>query len=178
MKTLSCPIPSELNLLTNNGFRFNIAKIPSATYFCQEMSLPTIQLPAVTVPTMLVDYPVPGDKPTFGPLDISFLVDASMTNYKAINAWLVGLGFPEKHDQYRAFLRTFGTNLDTSPLAISQSDATLEILRGTNTRSQLVRFAGVQPVSLSGMQFVTDNTDVVYQVATAQFVYSYYYFED
>jgi len=177
MKTLSCPIPDGLDVLQNNGFRFSIAKIPEISFFCQEASLPSMHLIAAVVPTPFVDYHVPGDKLNFGPIQISFLIDSKMKNYVAINEWLVGLGFPQGHEQYQAFLESFGGGLDKSPLAISQSDATLHVLGGTNSVVQTVSFAGVQPVMLSEVRFVTDNNNVVYQTATAQFAYSYYYFK-
>lgn len=175
MKQLSCPLPADLDILKNNGFRFSISKLPEVTFFCQEANLPSLELPAAVVPTPLIDYPVPGDKLEFGSLSISFLIDSTMTNYKSICAWLVGLGFPQKHDQYKAFLKTFGGQ-ETSPLTISQSDGTLQVLTGTNTVSQTIQFVGLQPTQLSEIQFVTDNQDVVYLTAQAAFAYSYYYF--
>ncbi len=133
-------------------------------------------MPAAVIPTPLIDYPVPGDKLEFGALSISFLIDSSMSNYKAINAWMIGLGFPQRHEQYKAFLRTFGGQ-ETSPLSISQSDGVLQVLTGTNNVSQTVRYVGLQPTQLSEIRFVTDNNDVVYMTAQAGFAYSYYYFE-
>lgn len=175
MKTLSCPIPSDLDILKNNGFMFSIHKLPEITFFCQEVNLPSMTLPAAVIPTPLIDYPVPGDKLEFGSLGISFLIDSTMSNYKSIVAWLVGLGFPQRHEQYKAFLERFG-NGEQSPLAISQSDGTLQVLTGTNTVSQTIQFVSLQPTQLSEIQFMTDVNDVVYMTAQAAFAYSYYYF--
>ena len=175
MKTLSCPLPADLDVLQNNGFRFSIAKLPEVTYFCQEVNLPSIGLPDASVPTPLVDFHAPGDKLNFAPLQISFLIDSSMSNYKAVVAWLIGLGFPQKHEQYKAFMETFRGS-DITPLSIGQSDGVLQILTGSNRVSQTVYFTSLQPTSLSSIEFVTDNTDIVYLTATATFSYTYFYF--
>jgi len=44
--TLTCPIPSNINPLSPNGFQFSIAKLPDLTYFAQQVTIPGISLPA------------------------------------------------------------------------------------------------------------------------------------
>jgi len=43
---LSCPIPSNINPLSPNGFLFNILKLPNLSFFCQSVNLPGITLGA------------------------------------------------------------------------------------------------------------------------------------
>lgn len=177
MQPLSCPIPSELNVLKNNGFRFSIAKLPEVAFFCQEVSLPSIDLPSAHFGTPLVDVHVPGDKLTFGPLSISFLIDAGMQNYKAVNAWMVGLGFPKSHEQYKAFLSSHAQGFETSPLVIGYSDAVLEVLTASNTTTQSIHFIDCFPTNLSPIQFQTTVNDPIYLGAQASFYYTYYRFD-
>ena len=55
-------------------------------------------------PTPLADVPYPGEKVTFGDLIIRFLIQEDMTNYKELYNWLIGLGSPEKSEQYTNFV--------------------------------------------------------------------------
>lgn len=123
-----------------------------------------------------MDVHAPGDKLTFGTLSISFLVDSTMSNFKAVQAWMIGLGFPKDHEQYRAFLRTHAASFETSPLVIGFSDAVLEILTATNSVSQTVHFYNCFPTSLTPIEFQTTVTDPIYVGATATFYYTYYEF--
>ena len=81
-------------------FRFKCTKLPLVEYFCQTANVPSISLGEATVTNPLYDYPIPGDKVTYGSLDISFLVDENLNNYKELHDWILGLGFPNDNLQY------------------------------------------------------------------------------
>ena len=49
----------------------------------------------------LADIPVPGDKLCFGDLEITFLVDENLENYREIHGWMYGIGFPKEETIYR-----------------------------------------------------------------------------
>ena len=51
---------------------------------------------------LLKDIPIPGDKLDYDNLNITFLVDENLENYREIHGWLTGLGFPKDHSQFRA----------------------------------------------------------------------------
>ena len=100
--------------------------------------------------TPLKDIPVPGDKLTYSPLTMDFLVDENLENYREIHGWLVGLGFPTDRKEFRDLLRSgadrfptsTGANQETDPGKVKYkatgtgavySDATLNILTSKNT---------------------------------------------
>lgn len=171
-RILQCPVPSNINPLNPNGFMFSITRIPEVSFFCQEVNLPSISLQNVEMPTPFVNYPIAGDRPDFGDLNVQFLIDSEMKNYKAVFNWLRGLGFPENNQQYTEQTAS-GT---TSEVAASYSDAVLSILGGGSMPIQTIRFVDVLPVSLESLTFLSTNQDVQYLVGNATFKYAYYNF--
>ena len=171
MQTMTCPIPSNINPLQSNGFLFGIQKLPEVNYFCQEVTLPSLDLPYAAMDTPLSRVHVPGDKIDFGDLSLTFLLDEDMVNYVALHNWLVGLGFPENREQYALFVA------DGIPSLKASSDAVLQILNSANNVSKTIRFVDVIPTSISQVTLQSTTTDTTYITATATFKYSYYKFE-
>ena len=96
MSTLTCPLPSNINPLSPNGFLFNITKLPDVNFFSQQVNIPSVSLGAPEQGTPFLMVPLPGEMLTFGSLELQFIVDEDMKNYTAIFNWMKGLGFP--HD--------------------------------------------------------------------------------
>ena len=74
-RTLSCPLPENINPLSPNGYMFSIEKLPSLSFFCQEVNLPSLNLPEATQLNPFTKIPIAGDQLEFGQLTIQFLVD-------------------------------------------------------------------------------------------------------
>ena len=176
MQTLTCPIPTNLNPLSPNGFQFGITKIPEVSFFCQEVSIPEVSLPMATQSTPLSDSRVPGDKLEFGELTIQFLIDEDMGNYLALHNWIMGLGFPKDHNQYTKWLRDHAL-LETSELQQGYSDGNLIILNSNNAPNKTIKFVDLFPTSLASLQFQSTISEINYLVGTASFGYTYYEFE-
>ena len=174
-RTLTCPIPENLNPLSPNGYTFLLHRLPGLSYFCQEITLPSITLPEITQFTPLTRIPIAGDQIDYDTLRVQFLVDEKMENYKAIHNWIVGLGFPENYSQYTNVIDT-AVIPGGSEVAASSSDATLIIMGNSNTPIQTIQFADCIPESLESITFTSTNQDVQYLVGSASFRYSYYKF--
>ena len=101
---LSCPVPTNINPLSPNGFMFTIAKLPELSFFCQEINLPGITLGEPAMFNPFAQVPIPGETLTYDSLNVKFLVDENMDNYVAIYNWIVALGFPTSYDQYVNFV--------------------------------------------------------------------------
>lgn len=173
--TLTCPIPSNINPLSPNGFQFSIAKLPDLTYFAQQVTIPGISLPAFEANNPLSPFPIAGDNITYEPLNVQFLVDESMANYKAVYNWLKGLGFPENHSQYEMFVDN-AEGSASNELQKNYSDGTLQILGANNKSVQTIQFIDLIPVSLESLTFQSTNQDVQYLVGSATFRYNFYKF--
>jgi hypothetical protein len=174
-KTLSCPLPQNINPLSPNGFNFTVLKLPSITFFCQQANLPGLTFGEPAFANPFASVPVPGDHITYDTLNINFMIDEKMENYRAIWNWLIALGFPQSYDQYITFIGSDQSGV-LNELAKNYSDATLEILGSNNLAVATVQFVDVFPVSLDSIMFQSTNQDVPYLVGTATFRYSYYKF--
>lgn len=172
--TISCPVPSNITPLSPNGFSFSITKLPELTFFCQQVTLPSLSIGSPEQNTPFSTAPIPGEMATFDQLQIQFLVDSEMKNYKAIYNWLVALSFPEKYEQYRTYIAGDANNY--SELAKNYSDASMSMLTGNNTVASSVQFVDLFPISLEGLTFQSTNMDVQYLVGNATFRYTYYKF--
>ena len=174
-KTLSCPLPSNINPLSPNGFNFTIQKIPSVNFFCQQVNLPGLTFGDPSFATPFVSVPIPGDHITYDNLAVNFLIDENMENYRAIWNWIIALGFPQSYDQYVTFINADQSGA-LSELAKNYSDGLLEILGGSNTKVATVQFVDMFPIALDTVLFQSTNQDVPYIVGQATFRYSYYKF--
>jgi hypothetical protein len=175
--TISCPIPSDINPLSPNGFRFEIIKLPEVTYFCQQVNLPGIMLGAPELANPFRLEPVPGESITYDQLSVQFLIDTSMANYRAIYNWMIALGFPQDYEQYKDLV---GGDQTSSYLELSKnySQATLQILDNLNSPVATIQFQDLFPISLESLVLASSNTDVNYMVGSATFRYGYYKFLD
>ena len=174
-KTLSCPLPSNINPLSPNGFNFTIQKIPSVNFFCQQVNLPGLTFGDPSFATPFASVPIPGDYITYDNLSVNFLIDEAMANYRAIWNWIIALGFPQSYDQYVTFINAAEPSV-LNELAKNYSDGSLEILGGSNTAVATIQFVDMFPVALDTVLFQSTNQDVPYIVGQATFRYSYYKF--
>ena len=181
--------PTKLDYASPIQFRFKITKLPKVEFFIQTANIPGINLGTATVPTPLYDYPVPGDTLTYQSLDISFLCDENLSNYKELHDWLSGLGFAKNHTEFADLQATGadrfpGTTSSTAatgtsikqPLAEGgiYSDATLTVLNSKNIAKTEIRFKNVYPTSLGSLSYDIKASDVDYLQVAASFNYLNY----
>jgi hypothetical protein len=181
--------PAKLDYASPIQFRFKCTKLPEVEFTCQTANIPGISLGGATQPTPLVDIPIPGDKISFQSLDINFLVDENLNNYKEIHDWLVGIGFPQNYTQFQN-LQTEGSDRfpgstrstaatgTSTPQPLSEggtySDATLTVLNSKNIAKTEIRFQNIYPTSLGSLSYDVKLTDVDYLQASVSFAYMYY----
>ena len=185
--------PTSLDYASPTQFKFQISKLPKVEYFCTAVNLPSLTISETTQPTPFVDLPLPGTKLTYGTLSMTFLVDENLENFQEIHGWLVGLGFPRDHAEFRNLLtsgndrfptrnasnisseagKTKFAAADTGP---TLSDATLTVLSSKNNAQVEVRFRDLYPTGLTGLQYNQQAADVDYLTATVSFSYTIYDF--
>ena len=181
--------PAKMDYASPIQFRFKCTKLPEVEFTCQTANIPGISLGSATQPTPLVDIPIPGDKISFQSLDINFLVDENLNNYKEIHDWLLGIGFPQNHTQFQNLQATGqdrfpGSTKSTAVTGSSTpqplkeggtySDATLTVLNSKNIAKTEIRFQNIYPTSLGGLSYDVKLTDVDYLQASVSFAYMYY----
>ena len=187
--------PTKMDYASPTQFKFQITKLPKVEFFATAVNLPGISLSSTRQATPLADIPLPGEKITFQDLELTFLVDENLENYREIHGWLTGLGFPKSRTEFADLVKagsdrfpTQGssqTNTDGGkvtggpvPLGPVFSDATLNVLTSKNNPNIEVRFSNVFPISLSGLTFNQQATDIDYLQATVIFSYKIYEFAE
>ena len=184
--------PTKLDYAAPTQFKFSIIKLPKVEYFCTAVNVPGISLGDATQATSLKNIPLPGDKLTYEPLQMTFLVDENLENFQEIHGWLVGLGFPRDYSEFRNLVASGDDRFPAKNQSISTeigkvkygspnvggtySDATLLILTSKNNPQLEVRFRNVYPTSLTGLSYDQQATDVEYLTATVSFNYEIYDF--
>ena len=181
--------PSKFDYASPIQFRFKITKLPLVEFTIQSANIPAITLGETSIETPLKEIPIPGDKVSYSSLDVSFLVDENLNNYKEIHDWITGIGFPQDHKQFSTLLGTSadrfpGTTSSTAAVGTSiaqptseggiYSDATLIVLNNKNIAKTEIRFQNVYPTSLGSLSYDIKASDVDYLQVSASFNYMYY----
>ena len=189
MATAQSPIarqPDQLDYASPTQFRFGVHQLPKVEFFTVSANLPGISASISIQSTPFKDIPTMGDKLTYENLSISFIVDEYLENYISLHDWLVGIGFPQKRDQFKTF-RDITSNIpagggtaavdrvgSTTADKAMYSDAFLQILSNKNNPIVEVNFENAFPISLSALDFTQTATDVEYMTASAEFAYQIY----
>jgi hypothetical protein len=105
-----------------------------------------------------------------------------MANYKELYDWLIGLGFPESHKQYKEYGKTqeyrFPDIDSTKQQSLAQySDATLFLLDSNNNPITQIMFRDLFPISLQGLDFEISSGNTDYMVGIGIFRYKDYIIE-
>jgi hypothetical protein len=185
--------PTKLDYASPTQFKFSIIKLPKVEYFCTAVNIPGITLGGtMSQPSPLKDIPIPGEKLTYEPLQMTFLVDENLENFQEIHGWLVGLGFPRDHNEFRDLVSSGNDRFPAKNQSVSNeigkvkygaantggtySDATLTVLSSKNNSQLEVRFRNMFPTGLTGLSYNQQAADVDYLTATVSFEYEIYDF--
>ena len=169
------------NFLSPVGFKFALKRSPKTAFFCNQANIPDITLGIAEQPSYLKDIPIPGDKISFGDLNLRFLVDEDLGNYMEIQKWIRGLGFPEtlkEFDKLEEQDYLFGAAKFAQRGDQIYSDGTLQILSSNLVPKFQVVFDDLFPYSLSTMSFDATDTDIEYFTADVSFKYTIYKLTD
>ena len=189
MATAQSPLarqPDKLDYASSTQFKFGIHQLPKVEFFTVTANLPGISMDTVTVPNPFKDIPTVGEKLSYENLSITFLVDEYLENYISLHNWMTGIGFPTDRQEFRTF-RDVTSNTPASgktpptdlvgkaiPDRALYSDAYLMVLSNKNNAIVEVDFQNIFPISLGGLDFTQNVTDVEYVTATADFAYQIY----
>ena len=180
--------PTELDYADPTKFKFSITKLPKVEFFTTPASVPGVTLVEAVLPTPFKEIQTQGDQLTFDNLEVTFIVDEKLENYKELHQWLVGIGFPRARTQFASFRKEESEVFPTADSVTGDAtkpgrptgvqamygDATLTVMTSKNNPIMEVRFSDLYPVSLGALQFDQQATDITYLTATATFSYKLY----
>ena len=180
--------PTEFDYADPTKFKFSITKLPLVEFFTTQANIPGISLGESVFPTPFKQIPLQGDELTFDNLEIQFIVDEKLNNYRELHQWLVGIGFPKARTQFSSFKKDESQTFPTAESVKGEAtkpgtasgvqamfgDATLTVMTSKNNPVMEARFSDVYPVALSGLAFNQQEGDINYLTATCTFSYKLY----
>jgi len=166
--------PSSFDQTNPALFRLIFNKFPNVEYLSYSVNIPGVSLGEIIQPTPLLDLRLPGDKLTFDPLTLNFIVQENLANYIEIYNWMFGIGHPQSLDSYKSIARSSPNNSNRVNI---YSDATLFILSNKQNPIAKVTFVDVYPTALSPLQYDASVTDVTPITTDVTLNYSYYKLE-
>jgi len=174
--------PDNMDLASPSQFRFNLLKIPNVEYFVTSVNLPGISFSGdASMNTRFKSISFMGDTLDFSPLEIQFLVQENLQNWREIYDWMIGIGFPKSPTQFENAVNeatqegyTEPTNNSLSNPNVLTSDATLTILTNKNNPVIQIDFKNMYPTSLSGLTFNTQDTDASPMTSSVTMNYDFY----
>lgn len=129
------------NITYGNNFIFTCGRLDKLDRMITSISIPTVSLGETIFPTRTHDISTPGNKMTFDPINVEFMLDENFDNYKQILDWM---------NEIRAY-----TGSSISEL---MDDATLEILSNNATPIKTIKFKGIYPTVLTEVLMSTQNS--------------------
>jgi len=157
--------PETDNYLANNFFQLEITRLPTVTYFCQGVGLPSITLTPVEQPIPLGLFPKwVGGKYAFEDLTVNFLVDENMKNWLEVFEWMKDIGNMEDYEEV----------IDSKQTPDFFSDILLVVTNSVYRPNLHIRFKDTFPIALSGFEFTSIATDTEPITASATFAYTSY----
>ena len=157
--------PDTNNYLATNYFRLEITRLPTVTYFCQSLGLPSIGLTPLEQPTAVGLYPKwIGGKYAFEDLTVNFVVDEDMKNWVEVFEWMKDIGTME----------SLNNTIDRKQTGDFFSDILLVVTNSVYRPNLHIRFKDTFPIALSGFEFTSIATDTEPITASATFAYTSY----
>ena len=171
--------PDKLDYASPTQFRFLIKQLPKVEFFNVSANLPGISMSPSIQPTSVLgrDIPIHGDKVNFEEFTMSFKVDEYLENYRTLWDWIIAIGFPSDKSQFTNWAQDESVRIrptSTSAAPLFYADASLIILSNKNNPIVEVSFHDMFPLTLSGLEYSQNQTDVEYMEATATFAYQVY----
>ena len=165
--------PTKLDYASPTQFKFSIVKLPKVEFFVSSVNIPGISLGSDEQATPLLDLPYPGDKLTYGDLNMTFLVDENLENYLILHNWIRALGTPDDTLERRSYKlkmqQEFGK--DNNDL---YADGTLMVLNSNFNHNFDVVFEDLMPIGLNALEFNATVDGTEYAMAQVSFRYLAY----
>ena len=164
--------PDTNNYLATNYFKLEITRLPLVTYHCQSVNLPSLSLtPAEQHTSLGTTVKWIGGRYNWEDLTVNFIVDEDMKNWIEVFEWMEQIAIMT---DVKNTLNYSIPNKPTGQLQDYYSNARLAITNSSYKPKLQVNIVDMFPITLSGIQFNSTNTDNEPVVASVTFAYMYY----
>lgn len=161
--------PQTLNLLPALDFVLVVKRCPNVNFFAQKTNLPGISGEAVPINTPLATIIKNFDHITFHPLQVTFKLDETLSNYLEIHNWMRALGPTKNYKGYQQLQK----NSEASGLGLYSELSLIFLDSNKNPKIEAI-FMDAFPTDLSDIYFDTTQRGVAYHTATVTFAYTLY----
>lgn len=168
-------IPENTNLLQPTKYILSFERLGSIQYFCQTVNVPGVNLGQAPLSYMMGDVFSPGNKITYNPLAIRFLIDEELDTWNSLYKWFLSIASMDGFDE-RNRLSNLQNGIGKKSLK-NYSDATLTVLSALNNPIVRIKFTNVFPITLNDIGFDTTQSADNIITADATFMYDYYEIE-
>ena len=157
--------PTTTNYLYQTFYKFQMRRLPKVNYFMQKVSLPDFASGGpIEQPTRFVSVKHPSKNVSFDNLTIEFLVDENLENWRELYDWMRTIYLV---DDYKNFESETSTHF---------TEGSIMVLNSAMNVNKEIRFHNLLPISLSGIDFDSTDTDLSPRIATATFAFDFYEF--
>jgi hypothetical protein len=145
-------LTTNFNFLSPTGFRLTINRnrFANVEYFITGITIPNVSLGESSQGFRGHTSFMSGDTISYDTLSLRFAIDEDLKNYREIFDWMI-------------------SNRENG---LDFSDMILSVLTNHNNGNREFQFRDAFPISLSGVEFTTQATDVEYLQADVSFRYS------
>lgn len=159
--------------LKPTGFLFSIARYPDLEFPIQTVAIPPVSMGVASQNTPQSNVKWPGEKVTYPPLSIRFMLNEDLSNYIELYGWMKGIAAPKMPQDFASTFRRFEVAVDKQD--INQfSDLTLVMLNSNNNPTVQFTFKYAWPTQIGGIQMDTTSDGEEYLYCDAQFDYTYF----
>lgn len=156
--------------------RLSFLHLPEISFFSQTVVLPSVIANPPVQPNPFAYLPLAGDRLVFGPLTMTFQIDAKFRNYFSLLFWMRGYGFPEGYDDLSVFQRQREDALSQPNPTVRQINTTTALLQilypDTDAIAVEFEFRDVTPTHIGEITLDTTVTTATHMTCTASFTYS------
>lgn len=147
-----------MNFLSPINFALKIDNVPDIEYLVQDISIPGIGTPDVSIPTPFTRIRTVPNTFEYGNLDVTFKVGENLEGWIDIYEWLAKNTRPETYDSYSKQL----------------SDGTVLIMNSKRRPNVKFTIKDMFPITLSKIDLSSTMTDLPYVTASASFAFTNY----
>ena len=157
--------PTSTNYLYQTFYKFQMRRLPKVNYFMQKVSLPDFASGGpIEQPTRFVPVKHPNKNVSFENLTIEFLVDENLENWRELYDWMRTIYLVNNYEKFESETSTHFT------------EGSILLLNSAMNVNKEIRFHNLLPISLSGIDFDSTDTDLSPRIATATFAFDFYEF--
>ena len=165
-------VTTNTNFLSPVEFQLVLNRLPNVEFFIQAANIPGYNSQGTELGTPFKIINEPSDRIIYDDFTVTVVCDEDMVAFREVSDWLVGLTYPDSFEQYADL-----ENAEQGSGKTRKSDATLIILNSNKNANVKIKFEDMFPLSISGLQLNTVESDLTPPTFEITFKYAKYTIE-